>query len=147
MIKRFSSRTSRIASWYMIAVGCVAALSTVSTFREQRWLVASVILLGGMGVAGYGWLVLRHVGVDVDDNGLVLHGSLGRKVIPWTSAVRFELSGQYPWRVTLHTKEGGHIAAVGVGASGFRHGASMIDSQRIVDELNDIIRSNRDGRQ
>ncbi len=139
MSREFHTRNSRIGACYTMSVGAVATLSTITTFEQGRWVLGFVILLGALLVVLYGRLVLWPVGVSITDQGIVLRGALGRRLVRWDAVRCFEVSHQYPWRAFLVVGDGKRLRTTGLGGSGIRHRVSMADSQSMIDELNQLI--------
>jgi hypothetical protein len=137
--RSFRSRTSRVGAFYFVAVGSMALLSTISTFRSGRWPLGAAIAAFGLGAACYGALVLWLVGVDVAGDRTILRGPLGTQVVPLADAQRFELGRGWPWRVWPVRRDGTAIRTTGLGASGFRHRKSMDESRHLVDTLNGLL--------
>lgn len=117
----------------------MALLSTISTFQDGRWALGAAIASFGVGVALYGALVLRRVGVQVGRDHIVLRGPLGNQVVPVAEADRFEIGSSWPWRVWLIRKDGSKVMTTGLGASGVQHRRSMEESRRLVGLLNDLL--------
>jgi len=136
MSEFFRSRTSRVGGGYAVGIGAMALLSTISTFQSGRWPVGLGVGVVAVSGIAYGWLVLWRVGVAVNDESIILHGPLGRRAIAVEDAERFELVTGWPWRARLIMRDGTRVKVTGLGASGVRHRASMVESQEVVRDLN-----------
>jgi hypothetical protein len=136
MAESFRSRTSRVGGGYAIGVGAIALFSTVSTFRSGRWPIGLAVGAVAISIIVYGRVVLWRVGVVMNGESIILHGPLGRRVIELDDADRFEFVTGWPWRAWLVMRDGRRLKVTGIGASGWRHRASMAESEDIVRDLN-----------
>jgi hypothetical protein len=78
-------------------IGLVGALA----IGTARWWFSPVLLLP-LAVILWGW----RSGVDVDEAGLVVRGTIGRRRLPWSEIGGFGVQGR---RVVAHLRRGGAV--------------------------------------
>jgi len=132
-----------VGAFYAVGVGLMALLSTISTFGSGRWPLGVVIALFGVGLVGYGGLVLWRVGVELHDDRLILRGPLGTQVVPIAEVDRFEIGQRWPWRAWLVKRDGSILRTTGLGASGVQHRKSLDQTRRLVATLNELLEQRR----
>ncbi len=131
----YRNRNARAFSYYVIGTGVLVVFGAVADSRSP-----ATVLVGLFALVSIGWgaTMLRRVGVEATDDGLVLHRLLTKPCVPWTRASGFALRGV---SVYLTTTDGRSMKTVGLGPSFVRvRGLGGHDaSQALVDHLNGLI--------
>jgi hypothetical protein len=131
---------TRFATWYYVGVGGVGLLAGSTALASGDWLPGSLLTFLSIGAALYGFLVLRHLGIELRNDLVVLHRPLGTKVVPLAKVARFEIGPIWPWRVWLITRAD-EFMPTGLSVSGFRHQKSKREAERLISHLNGIVNS------
>jgi hypothetical protein len=129
--KRFRSNVVLVNAIRFVGVAPVAAI-----FGATGGAALAVVC--GLLPIAYAGLVAWRIAVEATTEGLVLRSSVRVRRIPWRDVDHVELLETWPYNAWVVKVDGSRVKTLGLGASGFRHKASMARSRQMVHELNEI---------